>query len=242
MKSSKFSVRAVIACGLKTAWQNVLAILLAEITFMALALVGIIVAFVPLAPFFSPLISLIYQLKQCTTPECTAFIRTQMGQALGVTGGVLVAVIVFAVWIFIAGLGFGFYKFLLNVYDKNNPQLKDLFSCFDMRLVYVLVASTLLTCIVGIGFALLVIPGLIAFARLTMSVPVIIIDQHVGPIHALQMSWELTRGNTWRLVGLWLAVLGTMGLLNLIPFMSVVTGPLFALMMVCAYRHLQASK
>lgn len=51
-----------------------------------------------------------------------------------------------------------------------------------------------------VGLVLLVIPGLMVLFLLYMMMPLILLDG-VGPFAAVKASWDLTWGNTWRLVG-----------------------------------------
>jgi hypothetical protein len=60
---------------------------------------------------------------------------------------------------------------------------------------------TILTLIVTLlGFILLIIPGIIAFVRLALTAPVLIVEDVRGT-GALRRSWNLTRGSFWRLLG-----------------------------------------
>ena len=56
----------------------------------------------------------------------------------------------------------------------------------------------------GLGFALLIIPGLYVTARLFLMVPIAVVER-LGPIPLLKRSWALTEGEGW--VILWFLVL-----------------------------------
>ncbi|HEU5002648.1 MAG TPA: hypothetical protein VFW71_07715 [Actinomycetota bacterium] len=55
------------------------------------------------------------------------------------------------------------------------------------------------------GFFLLIVPGIIFAVRLVIA-PVPVILEGAGPGRALRRSWNLSRGNFWRMVGLGLLV------------------------------------
>jgi hypothetical protein len=59
---------------------------------------------------------------------------------------------------------------------------------------------------VGIGFFLLVVPGLILLTFWSVGAPAIVVEG-VGPIDAFGRSWRLVRGNAWPVFGVLLLVL-----------------------------------
>ena len=62
-----------------------------------------------------------------------------------------------------------------------------------------IVVQILLGLALGIGFLLLIVPGLYLWGRLALVSPAIADSGIRNPIAALQESWQLTRGNGWRL-------------------------------------------
>jgi uncharacterized membrane protein len=60
--------------------------------------------------------------------------------------------------------------------------------------------SVLASLAVGIGLLLLIVPGLIAMVLFMFST-FLVIDRGLGPIEALKVSMEMTRGNRWPLFG-----------------------------------------
>jgi hypothetical protein len=60
--------------------------------------------------------------------------------------------------------------------------------------------SVLASLAVGIGFLLLIVPGLIAMVLFMFST-FLVIDRGLGPIEALKGSIEMTQGNRWTLFG-----------------------------------------
>ena len=73
--------------------------------------------------------------------------------------------------------------------------------------VSVLIANFLISFAVGLGFILLIVPGVILALGLSMTVP-LIVDRNLGPIDALTQSWKLTEGNRVNIFIFWLIAFG----------------------------------
>jgi hypothetical protein len=70
------------------------------------------------------------------------------------------------------------------------------------RLLLPLVGLTiLLSIITTVGFLLLIVPGVILYIMLIVSVPVLV-EERLGVIDSMGRSRELTRGSRWRILGL----------------------------------------
>lgn len=67
----------------------------------------------------------------------------------------------------------------------------------------VLVANLISSIAVGVGFILLIVPGVILALGLNMTLP-LIVDRNLGPIDALSESWKLTEGSRLNLFIYWL--------------------------------------
>jgi uncharacterized membrane protein len=85
--------------------------------------------------------------------------------------------------------------------SRNEP-----FKTYDMFMAFqniwnVVLANILVSIIVGIGFALLIVPGIIFACRLAF-VSYLVIDQKMEAIEAVKKSWEMTRGHTWTIFGM----------------------------------------
>lgn len=82
------------------------------------------------------------------------------------------------------------------------------------RLPAILWITVLTTVVTLIGFILLIIPGIIAFVRLALTPPVLVVEDVRGT-KALRRSWNLTKGNFWRLLALLLlsTLIATVGVL-----------------------------
>jgi hypothetical protein len=77
---------------------------------------------------------------------------------------------------------------------------------------------------VGLGFLLLLIPGVILAVGLALAIPAVVLEPGTSASGALSRSWELTRGARWRIFGLGITLL----VLLYVPVVAI-TG-LFALL------------
>jgi Membrane domain of glycerophosphoryl diester phosphodiesterase len=71
----------------------------------------------------------------------------------------------------------------------------------------ILVCSLLMALVVGLGFLLLFIPGIILGVGLALAIPAVVLEPGLSPSAALSRSWELTRGARWRIFGLGITLL-----------------------------------
>lgn len=67
-------------------------------------------------------------------------------------------------------------------------------------------ATFLANFMTGIGILLLILPGLYIFARVSVAGAAIVAERQMNPIDALQRSFALTRGQGWRILGLFALV------------------------------------
>jgi uncharacterized membrane protein len=100
----------------------------------------------------------------------------------------------------------GIVKFTLKVVRGEPYAFGDVFSG-GPHLLPVLVAVFIAHLAAGLGFVLLVVPGVIISLGLSMAVP-LIVDRGLGPIDALGESWKLTDGNRLNLFIYWLIAFG----------------------------------
>ena len=71
----------------------------------------------------------------------------------------------------------------------------------------ILVCSMLMAFVVGLGFVLLFIPGVMLAVGLALAIPAVVLEPRSSASGALSRSWELTRGARWRIFGLGLTLL-----------------------------------
>lgn len=131
----------------------------------------------------------------------------------------------------------GYMKNMFQALDGIEPQ----FSAYGQqsaKILTCLLASLLMSVAVFIGICLFIIPGVYLALRLQFY-QAFIVEENAGVIESLQRSWAITRGETWPLFLLALAMLGIL-LVGMILF---VVGVLVAIpvvyMMYCeTFRRL----
>jgi hypothetical protein len=89
---------------------------------------------------------------------------------------------------------------------SREPVLGDAFSAVMKRIGAVVVASSLVTIIVGICFLFLVIPGIVAGVLLMFTLPAVLLDG-LGAIDGMRRSVEVVRAHVGPVVGLVVAAL-----------------------------------
>jgi uncharacterized membrane protein len=137
-------------------------------------------------------------------------------------------------------VGMGVTAFFLAAHD--NPETVDLSALWHPRPFWkFLAASILVGLAIGIGFVLLIVPGILAMVFFMFST-VIVIDRDLGPIEAMKESMRIGRGYRWSLLGLvvLLALIVFVGMLALFVGL-LVTMPVATLAFIHAYRVLSGS-
>jgi hypothetical protein len=123
------------------------------------------------------------------------------------------------------------------------------------RLGSVLLVGLLVAVIVGIGFILLIIPGIILLVFLSVAIPALVVEDRRGT-EALGRSWDLVRGDFWHTLGVivvvYLIVAIVSGIIGAIggdawalrwiftAIAQIVTTPFAALASVLLYLDLRA--
>ncbi len=131
----------------------------------------------------------------------------------------------------------GLLTFILRAHDDvEKVTFNDLWNP-ELFLSY-LIAQLLVGLTVLLGFALLVIPGIVAAVGF-MFTPYLILDKKMQPVEALRASWSLTKGHKWQLLLLACAVIG-LNILGMLAFFVgvMVTAPISMLAVAHAYRTL----
>jgi hypothetical protein len=138
--------------------------------------------------------------------------------------------------LFFIGFDLGFKKVALALHDRDEAEVRDMFSCFVLA-PKALVAWVLYSVMVMVGWVFFVLPGFIALLRFAFF-PYFIIDKNVGPIAALKMSYEVTKNHVWDIFAFWVAI----KVLIYIGFLSwigvILTWPLSTLAYAYFYRKL----
>jgi membrane-anchored glycerophosphoryl diester phosphodiesterase (GDPDase) len=88
----------------------------------------------------------------------------------------------------------------VQVYRGESPELRSIYRFALSRLRAILWVTVLTGLAVLVGFVLLVIPGIIAFIRLTFGTAVVVVEDERGT-RALRRSWRLAKGHFWKILG-----------------------------------------
>jgi len=179
--------------------------------------------------------------QACVGYECAAVAYNSGAVLMNMVSANLFSVLVSAVVImlFLVSLDLGFKKIALNIHDRHESSVKDLFTSFSLT-PKALVAWILYALMVWIGWIFFVLPGFIALLRFAFF-PYFIVDKHAGPIDALKMSWEMTKDHVWDMFAFWVAM-------KMIAYLGFASGigiaiiwPLSTLAYVSYYRALVSS-
>ncbi|MDH4336808.1 MAG: DUF975 family protein [Candidatus Krumholzibacteria bacterium] len=132
----------------------------------------------------------------------------------------------------------GLAKIYLRFRDGETPIFENLFDGLARLHIYI-AAMIIVGIAVFMGLVLLIIPGIIFLLRLWF-VGFVVVDEAVGPVEAIQRSWDITRGRTMDLFLLFLLLVG----LNLLGIVALgvgllVTVPISGLSLAFVYRELK---
>ena len=132
----------------------------------------------------------------------------------------------------------GLFRIYLRFRDGEKPIFENLFDGVARAHTWI-GASLIAGVAVVMGLILLIVPGVVMLIRLWF-VGFVLVDDRVGPIDAIQRSWDLTRGHTMDLLVFFLLLVG----LNLLGAVCLgvgllVTVPMTGLAMAHVYRHLK---
>ncbi|MDP3941860.1 MAG: DUF975 family protein [bacterium] len=145
-----------------------------------------------------------------------------------------------AFWVLTMLVSLGSIKIALKIFDKKNPEVADLFNGYPQLFKFI-IASIIYAVLVGVGFILLIVPGII-FGIKYHFYSYLIVDKNMGPLEALKKSGEITKGVKWNLFLLGLVL----GLINIVGALALVIGlfitiPLTMLAYAYVYRKLLGS-
>ena len=113
-------------------------------------------------------------------------------------------------------ISYGCYWIFLKAVRGEPFKVTDMFFAFQ-QIGQVIVANLLLGLIIGIGFILLIVPGIIFACKLAF-VPFLVMDEKMTAVDAIRKSWEMTRGFSWTIfwMGLISCFIALAGLICLI--------------------------
>jgi uncharacterized membrane protein len=158
----------------------------------------------------------------------------QFGNVQSAGVGILFAVIAglfsLALAFFVTGpIQFGVAWTYLRAARKEKFELGHMFAAFRKRYLSVVGAQVLLFLAIVGGLILFVIPGIIIAIRLSFT-PYIIMDEKISARDALRKSWELTKGQGWKIVGIILLSM----LLSLAGLLAFIIGIIFVAVWVAS--------
>ena len=96
----------------------------------------------------------------------------------------------------------GAIAMLLLLLDRGGRTVGNAIGAAVLILPFYFLASLLSMLIVGVGLVLLIVPGLYLYGRLAVIGPVVVAEGLRNPINAVRRSFEVTRSNGWRVLGL----------------------------------------
>ena len=102
---------------------------------------------------------------------------------------------------------FGVYLNLACIADTNVNNYNLLFKGFE-RFADTLIAGLLVSLATGLGFILLIVPGIIVSCGLAMTFFIMVDDPNISGIDAMSESWNMMRGHKWELFCLWIRFIG----------------------------------
>src|SRR5690606_40827630 len=94
----------------------------------------------------------------------------------------------------------------LRFMRDEKTDVREVFEGFRTNYLNIVLANLLWTAIVGIGFVLLIVPGIVFLCRLAF-LPYLVMDKKLDPVAAVEKSWHMTRGHGWRIFGMFLLAL-----------------------------------
>jgi uncharacterized membrane protein len=132
--------------------------------------------------------------------------------------------------IFIAGpIGMSADWVFLKAVRREKIEVKDMFSVFERNYWNAVLAGLIKFMIIGLGFVMLIVPGIIFACRLAF-VNYLVIDRKMEAIEALKASWAMTRGHGWTIFGMALLAF----LIVIAGFLCLFVGVIIAVMWITA--------
>jgi len=154
-------------------------------------------------------------------------------------------------WVFViigVAQAIGMLALMTLLTDRNRPTVGEAiarggrgFLCYiGAQIIFALALGLVVVLLIALGTAIAgnqgaVLTGVIAFVigvylfiKFSLVTPVIAIDGILNPIRILQRSWQLTKGNSFRLLGFYVLLFLALGILSAV--ITMVVGVLFAAM------------
>lgn len=100
----------------------------------------------------------------------------------------------------------GSLAILLLVFAPRGTSVAAAIARAFLLLPFYFVASLIAGFAVGFGMLFLIVPGLYLFGRLALIGPVMVAEDRRSPLAAIARTFEVTKGNGWRILGFFLLV------------------------------------
>jgi membrane-anchored glycerophosphoryl diester phosphodiesterase (GDPDase) len=110
------------------------------------------------------------------------------------TAGIAILGIIFYILVSFP-VEYSFSFVYLKAARNDKPEIRDIFKAYS-NYWHIILASLLVTIIVGVGLVLLVIPGIIFACKLAFT-PYLILDRRMTVFEAVKESWRMTGGHAW---------------------------------------------
>jgi uncharacterized membrane protein len=152
------------------------------------------------------------------------------------TGGTVLLTIFVAAYslLVLPVISFGAYHIYLKYMRDERADIREIVAGFKTNYLNIVLANLLWYAIVGIGFILLIVPGIVFACRLAF-VPYLVMDKGMDPAAAVEKSWTMTRGHGFRIFGMFLLAIP----LILVGLLLIGVGAFFAALWIsCAFASL----
>lgn len=134
-----------------------------------------------------------------------------------------------SLWLLLVALigSFGRLAMLILIYDGKRPTVGEALGGAARLFLWFYLAGLLVSLAQYAGFLLFVLPGLYLMGRLFVVEPALVAERLTSPLKALARSFEITRGNGWRIFAV--SAIVVLGAFIFLLAVSTVVGVLAAL-------------
>jgi len=152
------------------------------------------------------------------------------------TGGTVILTIFVAAYslLVMPVINYGATRMYLKYMRDEQADIREIVDGFKTNYLNIVLANLLVVAIVGIGFFLLIVPGIVFACRLAF-VPYLVMDRGMDAAAAVEKSWTMTRGHGWRIFGMFLLAIP----ICIVGFCLLFVGIFFAALWIsCAFASL----
>lgn len=152
------------------------------------------------------------------------------------TGGTVILTVLMAAYGFLVlpVIHYGATRIYLKYMRDEQADIREIVDGFKTNYLNIILANLLVFAICGIGFILLIVPGIVFACRLAF-VPYLVMDKGMEAAAAIEKSWTMTRGHGFRIFGMFLLAIP----LILVGLLLIGVGAFFAALWIsCAFASL----